>query len=415
MNFESFEFENYKSFRTRQRLDVRPLTLLIGRNNCGKSAIARLPVLLARGLAGKEDGPLALDAGGITFGSAISDLIHNKTPHGRLGFQIEISSENTAKAALSWRLQHYSEYRMFIITEFEVTSEGEQLKLTWVGKDPLKEPDVFRINNATEPKQGIFFRGLLPTDLVSLCTEKMGKALEPLLSVSQFEQSITYLGPFREPPKRYYDFPSGQRQDVGHAGEKTADLLGSDFLRQRGKILRAVGQWYEQHMNGWRLDLNSQNGRFSLILCDPANPAVEINIADTGTGIAQVLPLVVQRLFEASSGQGKLLDIVEQPELHLHPAAHGSVADLYIDAIQHSKTRFLIETHSENFLLRIQLRMAEKKLRPEDVIIHWVEKGTTKEIKLDEQGELDSWPKGVFSEDYDETIRIRQAQRRHKK
>jgi len=162
---------------------------------------------------------------------------------------------------------------------------------------------------------------------------------------------------------------------------------------------------------------------FSLVLRRPDQRTVAINLVDAGTGLSQVLPVVTQRLFEQVTGKRGALEIVEQPELHLHPGAHGSVADLYIAAAQAPGARFLIETHSENFLLRVRRRIAERarapehlRLSPEQVRIYWVDDGAGKgsrlvPIEVFPDGEVSTWPKGVFSEDFAELKAIRAAQR----
>ena len=85
-------------------------------------------------------------------------------------------------------------------------------------------------------------------------------------------------------------------------------------------------------------------------------------MVDVGHGMNQILPILASHFFRASTD---MLEVVEQPKLHLHPAAHGEVAELYIAAIQNSRQKFIVETHSDNFILRIQRRIAEGKLKPE--------------------------------------------------
>jgi predicted ATPase len=124
------------------------------------------------------------------------------------------------------------------------------------------------------------------------------------------------------------------------------------------------------------------------------NPALEINLADVGTGIAQILPIVVQRQFETLTGKNSALEIVEQPELHLHPSANGHLADLYIEAAKHSDSSFIIETHSENFLLRIRRRIAEKSFDSNQVIIYWINDDPNlgeriQTIQIQENGDVD--------------------------
>lgn len=60
MRIENITFSGYKAFPTdvgtreapRQSLDLAPLTLILGKNNIGKSAVARLPRLVLGALGG---------------------------------------------------------------------------------------------------------------------------------------------------------------------------------------------------------------------------------------------------------------------------------------------------------------------------------------------------------------------------
>jgi predicted ATPase len=64
----------------------------------------------------------------------------------------------------------------------------------------------------------------------------------------------------------------------------------------------------------------------------------------------------------------------------------------------------VIETHSENLLLSVQLQIAEGLISPDDVAVYWIEHradggSLIRTIELDEQGQAINWPRGVFSED----------------
>jgi hypothetical protein len=72
-----------------------------------------------------------------------------------------------------------------------------------------------------------------------------------------------------------------------------------------------------------------------------------------------------------------------------------------------------METHSENFLLRVQLAIVRGELAPEHVLVYWVREledgsGEAVRITFDELGrpEGDTWPPGVFSEDVEQARQI---------
>ncbi|MFC1605222.1 DUF3696 domain-containing protein, partial [Planctomycetota bacterium] len=105
--------------------------------------------------------------------------------------------------------------------------------------------------------------------------------------------------------------------------------------------------------------------------------------------------------------------IVEQPEIHLHPAAQANLADLFVHYANEGK-QLVVETHSEHLLLRVRRRIAEGKISPDKVRIFLVEKsGTSTRIrclKLEKNGHFQRWPKGFFEEGYKEAMAIAEAQ-----
>jgi predicted ATPase len=65
--------------------------------------------------------------------------------------------------------------------------------------------------------------------------------------------------------------------------------------------------------------------------------------------------------------------------------------------------QFLIETHSEHLVLRLQRLVREGKLKASDVSVVYVARGsqgsTAQRLELDEKGDfVNEWPGGFFSE-----------------
>lgn len=153
---------------------------------------------------------------------------------------------------------------------------------------------------------------------------------------------------------------------------------------------------------------NSAPTKTRLFLKDEKN-GVEVQPPDVGTGISQVLPVIVSALHFK-----KGIVAIEQPELHLHPALQAEIGDVFLQsALGENHNRFLIETHSEHLLLRIMRRMRETAFKelakgyphvtPDDVTVLFVEvyeSGTiVREMPLNKHGELvKAWPGGFFEE-----------------
>jgi predicted ATPase len=130
------------------------------------------------------------------------------------------------------------------------------------------------------------------------------------------------------------------------------------------------------------------------------------NFDEVGSGIGYVLPILV-----AIVGHRRCL--IQQPELHLHPALQGSLSDTFISAC-HEGRRLVVESHSEHLLLRALRRVRETgagkaaspalSIAAEDVCVLYFEPvadGTTRvrHIRVAPDGDLmDRWPGGFFAE-----------------
>jgi len=163
--------------------------------------------------------------------------------------------------------------------------------------------------------------------------------------------SLYPMGPYRLPPERWYIFAGTSLETLAIAGQ---------FLPT---CCFASPTWSSRPTFGWigsELATTSRRGNWSL------NPKIFLNSdwltaserrgrhVRRGFGISQLLPFVVQCL--ASKGQ---IITIEQPEVHVHPRLQADIGDLLIDSIQEPrKHQFIVETHSEHLILRLQRRSA---------------------------------------------------------
>ena len=229
-------------------------------------------------------------------------------------------------------------------------------------------------------------------------------------------RSSGYLGPFRSEAASIARVPRQGVLTLGPKGERALDLLGDNVLRGDGVLAEQVKSWFEQAMYGNGIIIQMAGGIPRLLVHDAAR-GLEVDLAETGAGFAQVLPIVTQLLAIDAGILKNGVSIVEQPELHLHPAAHGAVADLFIQLLQNKSPAVQIcETHSEQFITRVRLRIAEQKVDPRDINLISVghqaqgeEVEPIRQISFDEYGSPDSWPVGVFNEAFDDLVLLKAA------
>ena len=220
---------------------------------------------------------------------------------------------------------------------------------------------------------------------------------------------MVYLGPLRSQPERFYTFSGDTTDYVGQTGEDLPSLLFKDqeLVEQLNSDLDRLGVEYEVKLDKLQYGDSSPSNVFSLRLVD-TDTGIEASLRDVGFGIGQVLPIVVQ----SRLSENKTL-LIEQPEIHLHPAHQAELGDMFIRSAKERGNTLLLETHSENLILRILRRIRETNdnelpegfppIRPEDVSVLYVQPGDKGaqviEIPVTEDGDFARpWPQGFFEE-----------------
>jgi hypothetical protein len=298
---------------------------------------------------------------------------------------------------------------------------------------------------------------------VSECSKQFMLAVSelffaPCQAVRAGLSRMLYLGPVREAPSRH------ERPRVLNQGQWATGRAAWDRLGECDEwLVNAVSEWlgdakrlntgytvqrrefYEidvddpivaalsgrRQLDGdedERAEIATNNlGRFPIsrqIYLLPQGKKLLLRPQDVGTGIAQVLPVVVALL----DGKQRLI-CVEQPELHVHPKVQAGLADLVIEAAIGHRHSVFLETHSECLVLRLLRRVREtmakssaarerrdtqdstssllRDVRPTDVAIYFITSGVEavqcREIEVDDQGDfIQDWPDDFFEVDFKE-------------
>jgi hypothetical protein len=257
--------------------------------------------------------------------------------------------------------------------------------------------------------------GMVPVSFHGLVPILNGSSFSrPLLeqgsrSLYGFKDSVHWLNSLRAVPPRLSRFgapPSRLSQDGSNAGDYLAhDAIGDGILGQRVSTIFEKTTGHRVAIKRYALAGDEQ---YSIMISQVGSASsVEVPIVDTGEGMAQLLPVVVLGCL-AELGRLPLNSILalEHPELHLHPAAHAALAEFFCSmAARDGSPTALIETHSENFLLRVQIAIAKGELPANKVIVHWIRPLGTESvvdtITFDNAARPlgAGWPPGVFSED----------------
>lgn len=243
-------------------------------------------------------------------------------------------------------------------------------------------------------------------ELVDICATGW---LLPLLNQTCRElrrilSDVLYIGPARASSQRYYRIQDLAVSEIDPDGKNFPMFLKSlhDFQ------LDEFSEWVE-NLFGYRVSVTEIPGHISIEIDDGARTT---NVADTGYGVSQVLPVLGQIWWAAHkasrySSNPTSIVAIEQPELHLHPAHQALLADALAEPPKmqgEGLPCFVVETHSETLVNRLGQLIGEGRLNPDDVQIiifeaydHEEARATHVSIsRFDEDGQLVDWPYGFF-------------------
>lgn len=214
-------------------------------------------------------------------------------------------------------------------------------------------------------------------------------------------ENIHYLKPIRASVNRYYRIQGLSINHVDADGSNLAMILHNLSTSER----MAFEKWTQENFD-IKFSVAKSAGHTSLIVFDRNGNA--INLADTGYGYSQILPVIVELwlLLKKKSDDKTITIVIEQPELHLHPAFQAKVIDLFANIVQQAQNnnidlKIIFETHSETMINRLGYLINKKIINANDVNILAFDKGdmqtTITPKQFDEEGFVLEWPVGFFS------------------
>ncbi|MFJ3496187.1 DUF3696 domain-containing protein [Streptomyces sp. NPDC086091] len=446
-------WKNFRGFEKEVNLTFPRLTVLIGRNNVGKTS-AYAPLLLLRQTLNASDPRTALltrgeliDAG--SYRDLITDHDTSKNLQLSLGLNRQVVGENLSRRKAAGRLEvtfgiHGEED--IVLTKSRILDEDGKPLVTRSRSEkgyytvsspilpsasgagrPLREISLLRRALRDEQPKGFQFNGMralvIPRDWRE-DRERWVKAQGWLSAVSELVDlywdvnheidsklgSISYLGPLRSLPKRTYQISAERPTEVGRDGEFASELL----LRNASEEVRGLVNDWLVRLGYGRLDFEMRgDDYFQVYLCSEGKRDLQVNLAHCGVGLSQLLPTLVQGVTAPKNGTL----ISQQPEIHLNPAQQCLVTDFLVETALTDR-RVIVETHSEHILLRLRRRIAEGKISSSDVAVYYCDsqagRSVIERVSMGDKAELErsDWPAGFFEEQLEDSMALAVAQMR---
>lgn len=371
-------FSSYKRFAGAEEIELKPVTILVGKNSSGKSSITKLFPMFRRSLlesAGRN--VISYKNDGVELGVNFSNLTHNGGSV-ELGFGVSFDDN----ISIDVELLMDSKSLEIVVNRYTLKKGADEWSLKYD-----KPTNLYKCLQ-TGKEYVNKFRGMVLPELFADCDVD-----------TQTRQCIDYVGPLRVKPERTI-YPVANSLDyVGVDGENAYSLFVGD-----AELQTKVSSWFEKCFDGCKIQVKQTSDLgYQIVLNKSDQGKYDVNIADEGVGMGQVFPIIVRCLKKIENS----IVVVEQPELHLHPAAHADLAKLFATSSKENKHTYVVETHSENMLLGLREAIVDKEIdfSAEDAIIYFVdedEQGSyLKKIIIDDKGVLSDWPNGVFNESYE--------------
>jgi predicted ATPase len=449
--------QNFKSWIDTGPIRLAPLTVIFGGNSAGKSSLGHL-LLALKQTALSTDRKRALNLGDAstlvdlgTFADSLYDHDLSRKLMFDLAWQLpkpleirnavqtrqRFMGDNLALHATLSADPRTSQPRTELLS-YKLSANGEtQLTVTASSKGNKYSLDATPMSLVRSQGRGWpieepekFYR---LSELSLARFQNAGFLTEFALETERVLRSMAYLGPLREAPRRMYQWSGDTPDDVGQMGQFAVPaLLAADGEKRRLNV--AV----KQRTLGFSEFIAKQLQRLGVIHSFSVEPVAagrkdyevivqtgvtgaSVRLTDVGVGVSQVLPAIVQAFYCAPNSTVWM----EQPEIHLHPQVQAELADVFIDAIHARENgtprnvQIVVESHSEHFLNRLQRRIAEEEVGPDEIAIYFA-RGTAdgaqlEPLRLNLYGDIENWPENFFGDDMaDLTARTVAAAKRRK-
>ncbi len=376
MAITSITIENFKGIGDAVTIPIRPITLLFGKNSSGKSTVLQALHYMREVCEHAGADPDRTHIGGdyIDLGGFRS-LVHLHQLDRKIRIRIEFGLTSEDSKNLNIPLKHERNLDsawIEVVTSWNTKENKVYTELYEYGINGIELLRIVPIKKIADGLNDVGWRRLgstifLYTNHPDITDNDIADYLKKTINNEDNEEAlwyiprialkelhdIRYLGPMRKVPSRDYRPQKTPNESLWAEGLEAWNTLG-----RNPELVKKINRYMQDVLKlGYSIsrqeiilldrdDEIMENGHPSVImkLHDKVND-IYLDLIDVGLGISQVIPVLVGALHSGppdlnrgylSKPSGGLF-AVEQPELHLHPAAQVALGDTFIDSIKYNR------------------------------------------------------------------------------
>lgn len=431
---------NFKIWRSTGQIQLAPLTLVFGTNSSGKSSLIQ-SLLLLRQTVKSHDTNLDLNFGNPNSNDSVvlgqfSDVLC------RHGAATDAIKAKQIGIAFGWRAREpFIDSGTFAARYVHGLGGSADLAYLRIGSAgagftaQMGRHGAYKLlpeNARYWSKQSPDFKPQQSFSFSEAARLALGPDADRVLSVGPLLKAelarLIYLGPVRRLGQRDYVWNGRTPSSIGDDGGQAVDaLIASGIAKQnaakRGLPVPSVAELFDSTVqwlkamglaDGLYVQQLGTSSRYEVLVenhvlgpnkryGNPGEPKLKLkversNLKDVGVGVSQVLPVIVAALF---ARRGSVV-LVEEPESHLHPLAQAQLAEMFVAVSRERGVQFIVETHSEHLLRRMQTLVSRETVRTEDLRMYFVERdgvaAKLQWLEVDPFGTIKPWPEHFFGD-----------------
>lgn len=382
---------NFRLFDNEVTVKFKPITVLIGRNNSGKSSILKLLLLLKQSMHLSSEGfptvfgdfvqaadflefkNVLSNKDSLEFGLSFSPPPPKEGESHSLYRELLKAARKESTFSSIRGMYYYDDPKNGFLTHQASSTIPDRSALL----PPIRSDDInilhneFILNNFQVAANSIEKSDESRKDSLDFDTSEFGEEVERAFDdyvmwreLRRELESALYLPPIRGGIEGFVDIPNG-------AG-KINELVRRQTLFQLYNIMRDDNELRRFVLPHLLSVADIKSVEFEPVSMSRVRPLAKhkdtgarIPIVDFGFGVSQCLPILVK---------GTVLEkghylMIEQPEAQLHPAAQLEFGSFFAELWTKRGVGCVIETHSQNILLRLRRLIAKGDLSHQDISV----------------------------------------------